>query len=150
VTNRPETKRHELTAEERRAGGRKSGEVRRSKRYRSWSDAYLDAVNADPATFVAGLLESPNAMVRVKALELAQAAQEAGLKARAIELDERERELEEAAGALAIDRMEREWAQDERDQVAEEIAALEAARDELRAIVTSEGLVAGYELELEI
>ena len=52
--------RHTLTVDERRRGGEASGEARRKRKLRSWQDEFLEAVEADPRAFVAGLLSSSN------------------------------------------------------------------------------------------
>ena len=76
-----------------RKGGIASGEARRKRRARRWEDAYLDAVDSDPAGFAAKLLASSNAMVQVKALEIALGARKAALATREEELKQRAQEL---------------------------------------------------------
>lgn len=85
--------RHELTSDDRRRGGQKSGEARRKRKLRGWTEEYLEAVEADPRSFVAGLLASGNAMTQMRALELAMGAKKSRLLEREAALDARERKV---------------------------------------------------------
>jgi hypothetical protein len=123
--------RHELSTDDRRRGGEASGEARRKRKLRSWQDEFLEAVEADPRAFVAGLLRSSNGAAKVRALELATAWKRAHLLEREHALRERERKVSERERSLAD---YQDWAEEaERD-----IGELERQRDELRAAFAAE------------
>lgn len=135
VTNRTDPNRMRELG---RAGGKASGEARRKKRDRTWDQAFLDLADAKPDEFAERLFSSGNGMVHVKALELAQSAAQARLRAHRVELDEREKRVAQA---------ERDaewwaaWAQASRaeyDAIQQEIAELKQQRDDLRAAISRE------------
>ena len=106
---------------------------------RSWQDEFLEAVEADPRAFVAGLLRSSNGAAKVRALELATAWKRADLREREHALSERERNVRQQERSLAD---YQDWA----EQAEQEIGELEQQRDALRAAIAAEAEAADFEL----
>jgi hypothetical protein len=141
------SKRHVLTREERRLGGRRSAEVRRQQAQpRRWEDEFFKLVDADPVAFARRMYSLTNGAAFVKGLELATEHRKSALAARETELEQRARELAEQER-----RAERtaEWEELARRRYARmqaETAELERQQDELRAAIQAEAEAAGFEL----
>ena len=135
--------------EARRRGGVKSGETRRRKRDRGWQDWWLD----DLEEIAREVRATGNGAAKVRMTELALATKRENLAQREAALVEREREL--GRRATKVSELEEnlprwdEWvAMTEREskRIEAEVAALEQARDELRAIVEREADAAGFDV----
>jgi hypothetical protein len=98
-------------------------------------------------------MQSGNAMVLVRGLELARDFEVARIAERKAELDEREKAAAEREAALEQQRKDAAWLDDWYEQASSKLATarqeleeVERARDELRALLEAEAATAGMEV----
>jgi len=132
--------------EERRRGGEASGEARRKRKRRGWTEVFLDRIDADPEAFVSAFLATSNGAAQVAMLQLAQQAKRARLREREAELDERERAVRAAERDVRGFEEREEEAEERFATLSAEIDELEGRRDDLRAAIAAEAEAAGFEL----